>query len=165
MSRDPMLQSPHGNETILRPRRTRQRSNFGEVAGGAAAECTAVFCCCPCTLMKLLILAVYKVPAGVCRKAWAMKKKRKLVGKKKEKKQGGLLEKRPNGLGPIGLTREELEMEVKRVKEGTEEEDKINSIVNGNDVETSHSVDLLEEEMWSQFYGTGFFRSPSQRDQ
>ncbi|KAI9073010.1 hypothetical protein K1719_044677 [Acacia pycnantha] len=47
----------------------RRRCGAGEVAGGTAAECTAIFCCLPCTVMDMVVLVVYKVPAGLCRKA------------------------------------------------------------------------------------------------
>ncbi|KAF7823160.1 outer envelope protein 61-like [Senna tora] len=47
----------------------RNRRGAGELAGGTAAECTAIVCCFPCTVMNIVVLAVYKVPAGLCKKA------------------------------------------------------------------------------------------------
>ena len=49
------------------------------MAGGATADCAAVACCCPCGVLNLTVLAVNKVPAGLCRKAlrkqrWLLKK-------------------------------------------------------------------------------------------
>lgn len=55
---------------------------IGEVAGGTAAECAMVCCCCPCTVLHFLLLALYKVPAGLCRKAWRNKKRKKVLKKK-----------------------------------------------------------------------------------
>ncbi|CAN1770150.1 hypothetical protein LINPERHAP1_LOCUS11523 [Linum perenne] len=66
-----------------RPRLERSHSippkRIGEVAGGAAAECAAVCCCCPCTLMNIVVMAIYKVPACLCRKA---KKRRQRLRRK-----------------------------------------------------------------------------------
>ncbi|KAJ8565209.1 hypothetical protein K7X08_007785 [Anisodus acutangulus] len=58
-----------------------RKARFAEVAGVTAAECTAVFCCCPCGLVNLLVLAVYKLPAGLCRKALRRKRRRRLMKK------------------------------------------------------------------------------------
>ncbi|XP_021278823.1 uncharacterized protein LOC110412582 [Herrania umbratica] len=122
----------------------RKGKKFGEVAGGTAAECAAVCCCCPCTVMELLVLGLYKVPTGLCRKAWKRRKRQRLT-----KKNQGLL-----GQSKAGPTREELEAELDRMVEKVGQD--------GND-ESKGAVDL-EKEMWNRFYGTGFWRSPSQRD-
>ncbi|KAK3225281.1 hypothetical protein Dsin_005143 [Dipteronia sinensis] len=62
---------------------------FGETVGGTATECTVVCCCCPFTVMNLLVLAVYKVQAGLCKKAWRRQRKRQRLGKRQH--VGGLL--------------------------------------------------------------------------
>ncbi|KAH0886270.1 hypothetical protein HID58_062366, partial [Brassica napus] len=59
-----------------------ERRKVGEVAGGAAAECAAVCCCCPCAVVNLVVLAVYKVPAAVCKKAWKRSKRRRFMMKR-----------------------------------------------------------------------------------
>ncbi|WMV56243.1 hypothetical protein MTR67_049628 [Solanum verrucosum] len=41
-----------------------------------------VCCCCPCTVLHFLLLALYKVPTGLCRKAWRNKKRKKVLKKK-----------------------------------------------------------------------------------
>ncbi|KAL9143316.1 hypothetical protein ABFS82_14G227800 [Erythranthe guttata] len=49
--------------------------------GEATGECAAVCCCCPCTVMHLFILAVFRLPAAL----WRRKKKarrRRLLRKK-----------------------------------------------------------------------------------
>ncbi|KAG8371098.1 hypothetical protein BUALT_Bualt13G0051500 [Buddleja alternifolia] len=51
-------------------------SRVGETAG----ECAAVWCCCPCAMVDLVILAVYRLPIGIWRK-----KKRKNVLRDKRK--------------------------------------------------------------------------------
>ena len=154
--RTPLLLSEKSTSRAAIPREKRR---IGELAGGTAAECAAVCCCFPCALMNFLVLAVYKVPTGLCRKAWAKRKKRQRLAKMK-----GLLQQKRSS-GPGGPTREELEVKWKRVKEAALEEEKIN----GGGVSAdggSGTVDFLEEEeMWERFYGTGFWRSPSQREE
>ncbi|KAK3232443.1 hypothetical protein Dsin_004324 [Dipteronia sinensis] len=52
----------------------KKRKKFGEVAGGTTTKCAAVCCCCPFMVMNLLVLAVYKVQARLCKKAWRRQK-------------------------------------------------------------------------------------------
>ncbi|XP_043700119.1 uncharacterized protein LOC122650806 [Telopea speciosissima] len=115
---------------------TNQKTRFAEVAGGTAAECAAVCCCCPCGLLNLLILAMYKLPAGLCRKALRKMKKKE----KQRLKNGGLLMQRPN-----------------RCTSGS---DQTQSQVHKEDL-TANKVLELEKEMWDRFHGTGFWRSTS----
>lgn len=129
------------------PRTARKGKKLGEVVGGTAAECTAVCCCCPCSVMELLILGLYKVPTSLCKKAWRGRKRQRLL-----KNNTGLLD--PAKSGP---TREELEAELdrmvgKEVRGGDDQDDKC-----------SRAVDF-DKQMWERFYDTGFWRSPSQRD-
>ncbi|OMO77075.1 hypothetical protein COLO4_25368 [Corchorus olitorius] len=126
---------------------TRKGKKFGEVAGGTAAECAAVFCCCPCTVMELLILGLYKVPTGLCKKAWKRRQRHRLM------KRNEVL------LGPTmsGPTREEIEAELDRVVGRT------GLGMDDQDDGSARSVDM-ENEMWGRFYATGFWRSPSQKD-
>lgn len=118
----------------------RKAARFAEVAGGTTAECAAVCCCCPCGLVNLLVLAVYKLPAGLCRKALRKKRRRRLMKK-------GLLVRSEDAelsIHPIGTT-------PLAVGDG------------GNSLESDKDVVALEKEMWNKFYGAGFWRSPSQR--
>ncbi|XP_043700118.1 uncharacterized protein LOC122650805 [Telopea speciosissima] len=119
---------------------TNQKTRFAEVAGETTAECAAVCCCFPFGILNLLVLAMYKLPAGLCRKALRKMKKKE----KQRLKNGGLLMKRPNrfsvDLWPLDNSdKDKDDLTVKKVLE-------------------------LEKEMWDRFYGTGFWRSPSQRD-
>ncbi|KAK7375208.1 hypothetical protein VNO78_35901 [Psophocarpus tetragonolobus] len=124
----------------------RKRRRASEVAGNATAECAAVCCCLPCTVMDLLLLAAYKLPAGLVKKA-IRKRKRRLLQKKKNKTQAlldhGPVNRDNHGLG-LGPTLEEY-----LAKEAAAEE-KLEAL-------------RLEEEMWAQFNSTGFWRSASQR--
>ncbi|GMN39612.1 hypothetical protein TIFTF001_008845 [Ficus carica] len=129
---------------------------LAEVAGGTAAECAAVCCCCPCGLLNLLVLAVYKIPAGLCRRAMRKKRRRRVT------KKGGALPP-PLPPPPPPLCR----------RRGDENEiwQKIHPVTTGNGVvlacsenENDKEVEELEKEMWERFYSTGFWRSPSQRE-
>ncbi|KAF2322408.1 hypothetical protein GH714_014752 [Hevea brasiliensis] len=94
------------NEGENRGDRSMKIKRFGEVAGGTAAECTAVCCCCPCTVMNILVLAIYKMPACICRRA----RERHRVMKRQQ--QTLLVH-----AGRNDLCREELEREVQAVAE------------------------------------------------
>ncbi|KAL3825673.1 hypothetical protein ACJIZ3_021702 [Penstemon smallii] len=128
-----------------------RKVRMAEVAGGTTAECAAVCCCCPCGLINILVLAVYKVPAGLCRKALRKKRRRRLTKK-------GLLPPRKCGCddvefqihpmgGPMGMVNG-LEM----------------GPMGPGDVDDKEVIEL-EKEMWDKFYGTGFWRSSSQRSE
>ena len=124
---------------IEKPEKGDKGSGCAEVAGGTTAECAAVVCCCPCGLANLLVLAVVRLPAGLCRKA-LLKKRRQRVKKK-------LLGSRPGSFDDdedLGLPR--IVPETWPVKPPSVE------------------VSEKEKEMWGQFHGAGFWRSPSQRD-
>ncbi|KAE8661229.1 hypothetical protein F3Y22_tig00116937pilonHSYRG00248 [Hibiscus syriacus] len=104
------------NDSSVTPRR-KTNGKFGELCGGTTADVTAVCCCFPCGVANLVVLAVYKVPAGLCRKA---------------------------------TEETSAEAAQKRDAEPSEETDK--------------AAVELENEMWDKFYGTGFWRSPSQHE-
>ncbi|GMJ12003.1 hypothetical protein like AT3G11690 [Hibiscus trionum] len=121
-------------------------AKLGEFCGGTTAECAAVCCCFPCGIANLLVLVIYKVPAGLCRRAFRMKRRRK-------QRKKGLFQPR-NGFGcedgelsnrPMVCV-EDILLDMKV----SEEEDK--------------ALFKLEEEMWEKFNGSGFWRSPSQTE-
>ncbi|KAJ4840083.1 hypothetical protein Tsubulata_009895 [Turnera subulata] len=134
-------------------------TSFGEVAGGATAECAAICCCCPCGLANFLFLTIYKVPAGLCRRALRRKRRKQLIKK-------GLLQPTPRcrcgcddtgiQIHPIGhFDRSDGEEEDTDEEEEEDHPDK---------VKAREEMLRLEQEMWETFYGTGFWRSPSQRE-
>lgn len=138
--RQPLLQnSDYSSRGGLR------KVRLAEVAGGTAAECAAVCCCCPCGLVNLLVLAVYKVPAGLCRKALRRKRRRRLMKK-------GLPPPRKCGC-------DEKEPQIHPVSSPISI---VNSLESGLD---NKQVLELEKEMWEKFYITGFWRSSSQRSE
>ncbi|CAI8602322.1 unnamed protein product [Vicia faba] len=139
-------------------------TRLGEAVGGTAAVC----CCCPCALANIVYLAIYKVPASLCHKA--LKKSRQRRRRRLQSTSGeGMLP--PKALkrrctcgccDDIGVRvhpmcsddDEDVDVDVyvgvKSESLGVEEEDK--------------EAMELEKEMWETFYGTGFWRSSSQRN-
>ncbi|OMO69175.1 hypothetical protein CCACVL1_19633 [Corchorus capsularis] len=135
-----------GSNRISRRSITRKSNvKFGEVCGETTAECAAICCCCPCGLANLLVLAIYKVPAGLCRRALRQKRRRKLLKK-------GLLQ-------PHSHCEFDDEFQVHPV---VCLEDFFTDVAVSEDAEKAKVE--LENEMWNRFYGTGFWRSPSQRE-
>lgn len=132
-------------------------SRLAEVAGGTTADCVAVWCCCPCTVVNLVVLVVYKVPAGICKKALKMRRKRRM------QKKGILpLPSFPNSSSQGKCRCSDLV--------GFEPETKEITVVvmdrscSDSDIIMDKDFLQLEENMWDRFYATGFWRSPSQRE-
>ncbi|XP_059646557.1 uncharacterized protein LOC132293202 [Cornus florida] len=114
------------------------RMQWAEVAGGTMAECAVVCCCCPCGLVNLLVLAVYKLPSGLCRKALRRKRCRPLIKNTRQSHADLQMNSISGDVTPVAADKL-----VRRLK--------------------SSEKDVLEveKEMWDGFYGTGFWRSPS----
>ncbi|KAL3839384.1 hypothetical protein ACJIZ3_023975 [Penstemon smallii] len=129
-----------------------RKERIAEVAGGTTAECAAVCCCCPCGLVNLLVLAVYKVPAGLCRKALRRNRRRRLTKK-------GLLPPRKCGCDDMELQIHPMGGHVAMISSLEMSTDNIYS--NNNNEE----VIELEKEMWDKFYSAGFWRSSSQKNE
>lgn len=124
-----------------------RRARFAEVAGGTTAECAAV-ACCPCGIANLLVLAVYKVPAGLCRKALKKNRRNRLM-------KNGLLPSSANG----HCSCDEMELHAYQISSPI-------AVVGGaGNLETDKDALELEKEMWDKFYAAGFWRSPSQRSE
>ncbi|KAE8656723.1 hypothetical protein F3Y22_tig00116997pilonHSYRG00237 [Hibiscus syriacus] len=47
------------------PKTMKKRNRLGQPIGVTVVECTAVCCCFPCSIVELLVLALYKFPARV----------------------------------------------------------------------------------------------------
>ncbi|KAL8147493.1 uncharacterized protein LOC141693631 [Apium graveolens] len=150
-----VLDSPslNRNQSLLRSSSSNINPSSGkrlkEVAGGATAECAAVACCCPCSVLNLLVVVMYKVPAGLFRKALRHKRRRRIM--KKER----LLP----GSGKEVEVRTMLSGDSVMMVKAMEKNDDASSKALGKD----DGMMKLEKEMWEQFYQTGFWRSPSQR--
>lgn len=142
-------QSSNRRQPLLASKSVSGSVRFAEVAGGTTAECAAVCCCCPCIVLNFLVLAVYKVPAGLCRRALRTKRRHRL------KKNGMLPARRGRFAGG-----EEMDVHTLAVGKSLYSSE---SKAQKSD-ETERKVMELEKEMWEIFYSTGFWRSPSQRD-
>lgn len=122
------------------PQTPSRKARCAEVVGGTAAECAAVCCCCPCGLLSLIVFAVVRLPAGLCRKA--IKKQRR----KKKKKLSSLQQ-------PRRHEDAELQADGSEISPGV-----------WPDKSPSVFVSEMEKEMWTKIYGTGFWRNPSERE-
>lgn len=129
--KQPLLQASPSSSTSGR---------IAEMAGGTTAGCLAVWCCCPCTLVNLVVLLVYKVPAGICKKAFRNRSIRSRRDKWRQCTSHNHYQEVGLGLG-LGSETDEVTMVV-----------------------MDNEFIRLEEEMWDKFYSTGFWRSPSQRE-
>ncbi|KAI9090626.1 hypothetical protein K1719_028479 [Acacia pycnantha] len=119
-------------------------ARLGEVVGGTLAECAVVCCCCPCGLINLLVLALYKVPAGLCRRALRNKRRRKVVSK-------GLL---PQRRRRCKCGCEEVETPIHPIGGGGG--DSFSDLIEWRKSEELNKEAMeLEEEMWDMFYSTG----------
>ncbi|XP_051131182.1 uncharacterized protein LOC127251504 [Andrographis paniculata] len=126
------------------PQGSNRRARLAEVAGGTTAECAAVACCCPCGLVHLFVLAAFKLPAGLCRKALRRRRRRRQI------QNAGLL------APPRKCSCDDsVMMHIHPVSNPA-------AMVNAIDSDNSEVIEL-EKEMWDRFYGAGFWRSPSQR--
>lgn len=116
-------------------------SRMGETTG----ECAAVCCCCPCAMLHLLILAVYRLPIGL----WRKKKRKKLLRKKRK----SLSEEKENQwkTDTVGFYTDD----------GDEEEEEESA--DGEDYRGKNDAVHWDNELCDRFYGAGFWRSASQR--
>ncbi|CAA3022189.1 uncharacterized protein LOC111378812 [Olea europaea var. sylvestris] len=121
-----------------------RKVRLAELAGATAAECAAVCCCCPCGVVNLLVLAMYKLPAGLCRKALRRKRHRRLI------KQGLL--------PPRQCNCDDNNLEIHPTSGPV-------AMVNALESNADKDVIELEKEMWDKFYSAGFWRSSSQRSE
>ncbi|PKA45807.1 hypothetical protein AXF42_Ash018358 [Apostasia shenzhenica] len=137
-------------------------ARFAEFAGGKTAECAAICCCFPFGIANLIVLAVVKLPAGLFRQAL---RKRILVrrGKKKAKLLGSGSSSDSGGSSGSSKRGSSSEGEIDEVSEMS---GSVFMVFGDMWPERSPSAEVieLEKEMWSKFYGSGFWRSPSQND-
>ncbi|CAL0326694.1 unnamed protein product [Lupinus luteus] len=145
----PATSPNHRQRSILK---TTSKHHVGEVIGGTAADCVAVCCCFPCGLANFVILAVYKLPAGLCRRVL-----------KKRSRQRTVKEGRSPPIKRHHCSCGCCDVNSLRVHPMCEDD--------AYDIKTLHSIEhndkdamALEEEMWDRFYSTGFWRSSSRRE-
>ncbi|CAN6838552.1 unnamed protein product [Brassica oleracea] len=121
-------------------------STAAEFCGGTTADFAALCCCGPCSVVSLVVLAVYKIPRGLFRR---VRRRRRLA-------------KRGNGdskLSKVGSSK----FAVHPVESRDEEDlDKLAMELKDGGEGEGEEVVALEKEMWSRFYSGGFWRSLSQ---
>ncbi|KAD5803197.1 hypothetical protein R6Q59_024519 [Mikania micrantha] len=133
------------------------KNRFAEFAGGTTAECAVVCCCFPLSLVNFIILAVYGVPAGLYRKALRKKRRRRLL-KKGLLIEGGDVDGDFSSHDRSSCDGSELLIySTELIRSPETERFMMKPVVIDSDVIE------LEDEMWNKFYGTGFWRSGSQR--
>jgi hypothetical protein len=124
---------------VLRePTPVKPSARVAEMVGGTAAGCAAVCCCCPCAVLDFVVLAVVKVPTGLCKRA-IRARRRKIAAKRKK------------DMASLENDKEKLEVEVAQVA--------------AVERATPEEVAKMEMEVWAPFYGAGFWRSPSQKEE
>ncbi|GAU20918.1 hypothetical protein TSUD_24810 [Trifolium subterraneum] len=130
-------------------------THLGEAVGGTAAVC----CCCPFALANVVYLAVYKVPATIC---YRVLKKNKQRRHRRVQSAGDVMyaAKRRCTCGCCD------EVGVLVHPACSDDEVDLNRGVKSESVGVEEDKDVmeLEKEMWETFYGTGFWRSSSQRN-
>lgn len=124
---------------------------MAEFCGGTTAGCTALCCCGPCGVVKLVVLAVYKLPRGICRRTIRRLRRRRLA--KKGALENGDFEKKLSKVGSSQFAVHPLE---------SKDEDHIDQSL--LEEEEDEAVIALEKEMWNRFYSGGFWRSLSQAE-
>ncbi|XP_010464901.1 PREDICTED: uncharacterized protein LOC104745388 [Camelina sativa] len=166
--RQPLLQRSLSSPS---PRATCGGSTPAEFCGGTTASCAAVWCCCPCGLVNLLVLAIYKVPKGICRRAIRNRRRKQLV-------KNGILPPLPTDERRVFQNSEFAihPLDSEDVSEDDDDDNFLDLKYIGKPIsagftteeeetdEDDEAVVALEKEMWNRFYGAGFWRSPSQRE-
>ncbi|RDX84687.1 hypothetical protein CR513_34223, partial [Mucuna pruriens] len=133
-------------------RREAGTTRLGEAVGGTAAVC----CCFSFGLANMLYLAMYKVPLSLCQLALRKKRRRQLQGLK-----DGLVA--PRRTCSCGCCDDIIGGGGRVYPLCCDDEDAA-VLRSRSSVEKDKEVVALEKEMWDRFYGSGFWRSPSQRD-
>ncbi|XP_057438952.1 uncharacterized protein LOC130730839 [Lotus japonicus] len=149
---------PAGSSTRRRQPLLKSQSSskrVGEVVGSTTAECVAVCCCCPCGIANILLLAIYKVPAGLCRNMLKKRRRRRVI------KEGTPLappRRRQCSCGTCDDMSGPLRIHPMCANDAS-------------DIKRLHAPEpdnddalALEKEMWERFYNTGFWRSSSRRE-
>ncbi|KAK8955041.1 hypothetical protein KSP39_PZI002882 [Platanthera zijinensis] len=147
-----------GRKPVVLKKNSKGVVRFAEIVGTTTAECAAICCCIPCGILNLVILATVKLPAFLCcrvgRKRAALR-----PSKKKPAIGGSESVSVSNGSSKAGLSA--------GADDGAEFSRPRQRVVSGGSWPVrSPSVEVVEQEekVWSKFSGSGFWRTPSQRE-
>ncbi|KAL0728533.1 hypothetical protein Bca4012_024626 [Brassica carinata] len=131
-------------------------STAAEFCGGTTADFAALCCCGPCSVVSLVVLAVYRIPRGLCRRAIRRLRRRRLA---KKENGGGCCEKKLSKVGSSKFAVHPVES-----KDDEEDLDKVAIELKEEGEEEDEEAVALEKEMWNRFYSGGFWRSLSQAE-
>ncbi|VFQ64087.1 unnamed protein product [Cuscuta campestris] len=121
-----------------------------------------VCCCCsPCVVMHFVVLAVYKLPTGLFRKAWRKNKKKRMMRKTTAKQIASSTEEAEEkevSLSRTGKGPATTDEELRRCEFDEEREEKKDGSRCGD------ADDGFDSDVWDQFREGGFWRSPLDGD-
>uniref|UniRef100_A0A0D9Y1L8 Uncharacterized protein n=1 Tax=Leersia perrieri TaxID=77586 RepID=A0A0D9Y1L8_9ORYZ len=154
------VQHQHRRSPAVETRESRRRRGeqhqkqprCGEVAGGTATDCAAVCCCFPFAVVELVVLAAVRVPAALCRRAVFGSSSRR----RRHRHQRSRCRRRKE-IDEFLAMNAAAAGKVKKTAAPAETTPAVEHLVGGVD-------DDVEKEIWASFYGGGFWRSPSQRE-
>ncbi|CAF1789575.1 uncharacterized protein LOC106369533 [Brassica napus] len=128
-------------------------STAAEFCGGTTAGCAALCCCAPCSVVSLVVFAVYKAPRRICRGAIRRVRRRRRGMSKKEVSENGDCEKKLCKAGSSQFAVHPLESK----EDG--DLDKLAMYLSDDEEEDDDEVIALEKEMWNRFNSGGFWRA------
>ncbi|KAI3417758.1 uncharacterized protein J3R85_014210 [Psidium guajava] len=142
-----------------------RRARLAEVAGVSSAECVAIWCCCPCAIADFFLLAVYRVPAGLCRRALRKRRRRRLT------RQIAFTTKRGVRGGMKGASGRDVDREGDD-GDGANAENAGSAVITLEELlemraAAAAATGGVEEgaEMWGRFSNMGFWRSSSRGEE
>ncbi|CAN7069340.1 unnamed protein product [Brassica rapa subsp. trilocularis] len=130
-------------------------STAAEFCGGTTAGCAALCCCAPCSVVSLVVFAVYKAPRRICRRAIRrVRRRRRRMSKKKEVLENGDCEKKLCKVGSSQFAVHPLES-----KDDGDLDKVAMYLSEDEEEEEDDEVIALEKEMWNRFNSGGFWRA------
>jgi predicted aminopeptidase len=144
-------------------RRRERQPRCGEVAAGTAAGCAAVCCCIPFAVVELVVLAAVRAPAALCRRTIRNQRNRRRAARARRMKEMEELI-----LAGNASPRTVAAVRAKHAALAAEEEQGwCHWPARPAAATAEEEVELVEaeKEVWARFHGTGFWRSPSQREE
>lgn len=128
-------------------------STAAEFCGGTTAGCAALCCCAPCSVVSLVVFAVYKAPRAICRRGIRrMRRRRGRRAKTDVLLDNGDCERRLCKVGSSQFAIHPLE---------SRDDGELDKLAMYLSEDEDDEVIALEKEMWNRFNGGGFWRSTS----
>ncbi|CAM0948731.1 unnamed protein product [Alopecurus aequalis] len=137
-----------------------RRPGCGEVAAGTAAGCAAVFCCFPFALLELAVLA----PVALCRRTIRNQRNRRRAARARRVREMEELILAAADASPGSFAAAQA-MHAGLVADEEQGWCHWLSKPAAAAAVAAEEVAEAEKEVWARFYSTGFWRSPSQREE